>query len=181
MKAIETEGDISINLERFEVDPQITYPSYKSFDEFIDVERLRSLDAYIADGIKRHIQTQKEDYFINYYRLDDSLPYQPGVREIWLSRTKPGTPYDYLDLDQTDLWERTEAAAEFSLLMDFIETLAFQNQGQNVDYLRRRGFDGSGAPRPRRNGYLSRVHLVSHESEKTFLCFESRNRREKIC
>ncbi len=130
MKAAAVEDDFSNNLERFEVDSRIVYPSYKSFDEFIDVERLRSLNEHITDGIKRHIETQKEDFFINYYRLDEAAPYQPGVREIWLSRTKPGTPYDYLDLDQTDLWERTEAAGEFPLLMDFIETLPFQTKGR---------------------------------------------------
>jgi hypothetical protein len=130
MKVAAVEDEYSNDPEQFEVDSRITYPSYKSFDEFIDIERLRLLDAYIADGIRRHIKTQKEDYFINYYRLDESMPYQPGVREIWLSRTKPGTPYDDLDLDQTDLWERTEAAGEFGLLMDFIETLPFKSKGR---------------------------------------------------
>ncbi len=130
MKTSVVENDSSVDLERFEVDSRIVYPSYKSFDEFIDTERLRALDEYVADGIRRHVKTQKEDYFINYYRLDDSAPYQPGVREIWLSRTKPGTPYDYLDLDQTDLWEQTEAAGEFALLTDFIETLPFKTKGR---------------------------------------------------
>jgi hypothetical protein len=77
MKAAAVGDDFSNNLEQFEVDSRIVYPSYKSFDEFIDVPRLRSLDAYIADGIKCHIETQKEDYFINYYRLDENTPYQP--------------------------------------------------------------------------------------------------------
>lgn len=130
MEAVAAENDFDDKSERFAVDARIAYPSYKSLDEFIDVERLRALDAYLTEGIKHHIETQKEDYFINYYRLDQSAPYQPGVREIWLSRTKPGTPYDYLDLDQTDLWKRTEAAAEFALLMDFIETLPFKEKGR---------------------------------------------------
>jgi hypothetical protein len=43
-----------------EVDSRITYPSYKSFDEFIDVDRLRSLDGYIKQRIKRRLDT-KED------------------------------------------------------------------------------------------------------------------------
>ena len=130
MEAVQSESAFSDDFEKFEVDARIVYPAYKSFDEFIDVERLRSLDNYLTEGIERHIETQKEDYFINYYRLDRSAPYQPGVREIWLARTKPGTPYDYLDLDQTNLWELTEAAAEFSLLMDFIETLPFKEKGR---------------------------------------------------
>lgn len=130
MNAVAVEDELKIDSERFKVDRRIVYPSYKSFDEFIDVERLRALDQYVADGIRRRIETQKEDFFINYYRLDKQAPYQPGVREIWLSRTKPGTPYDYLDLDQTDLWERTEAAQEFTLLTDFIETLPFKTLGR---------------------------------------------------
>ena len=36
------------------VDSSITYPCYKSFDDIIDVERLKSLDAYITERIKRH-------------------------------------------------------------------------------------------------------------------------------
>jgi hypothetical protein len=112
------------------VDPRISYPSYKSFDEFIDVERLRSLDGYITQKIKRHIEGQKEDYFLNYHRLDASSPYVPGVREIWLSRNKPGVMYNYLDLDKTELWQLTDAANEFALLMDFIRTLPFKATGR---------------------------------------------------
>ena len=130
MTAVAVEDDFIDDPEHFKVDSRIVYPSYKSFDEFIDTERLRSLDELITDGINRRIATQREDYFINYYRLDKQAPYQPGVREIWLSRTKPGTPYDYLDLDQTDLWEPTEAAREFAPLMDFIETLPFKTTGR---------------------------------------------------
>ena len=118
-------------LEFFATDARIVYPSYKAFDEFIDVARLRRLDEYITEGIKRHIEkSQSEDFFISYYRLDAHAPYQPGVREIWLSRTHAGTPYDYLDLNRTDLWEPTESAKEFAELMDFIETLPFRTKGR---------------------------------------------------
>ena len=118
------------DLEQAKIDSHITYPSYKSFDEFIDVRRLRALDDYIVERINRHIKAEKDDYFLNLHRLDDAMPYQPGVREIWLTRTKPGTPYNYLDLDKAGLWERTEAAAEFALLMDFIETLPLKETGR---------------------------------------------------
>lgn len=131
MEVNAVEKIVADDSEHFKVDARVSYPSYKSFDEFIDVERLRALDGYIAERIRRHIKkAQTEDFFINYYRLDDSMPYQPGVREIWLSRTAPGTPYDYLDLDRTDLWQPTEAAEEFVLLMDFIETLPFKTRGR---------------------------------------------------
>lgn len=112
------------------IDTRITYPCYKSLDEFVDVARLRSLDAYITERIQDHIRAEKDDFFLNMHRLDDAMPYQPGVREIWLTRTKPDTPYNYLDLDRAELWQKTEAAEEFSELMDFIETLPFQATGR---------------------------------------------------
>lgn len=109
-----------------EIDSSIKYPCYKSFDELIDVERLKSLNDDITEKLKRHLKEQTDDYFLNQYRLKASTPHQPGAREIWLARTLPGTPYNYLDLDKPELWRRTEAAAEFSSLMDFIETLPFK-------------------------------------------------------
>jgi hypothetical protein len=113
------------------VDSRITYPCYKSFDEFIDVKHLSALDSYITEKINSHINTQPEDYFLNLYRLSAETPYQPGVREIWLSRTKAELPLDYLDLvDQTDAWELTEHAREFDELMQFIETLPFESKGR---------------------------------------------------
>jgi hypothetical protein len=115
----------------FEFDSRITYPSYKSFDEFIDLGRLLSLDGYLTERLKRRISAPKKDYFVNLYRLDKTTPYQPGVREIWLTRTKTGAPFEYLDMvDKTDLWEFTEAAEEFTLLLDFIKTLPFKETGR---------------------------------------------------
>jgi hypothetical protein len=132
MKAIRNSENLFINdFKQSKVDPRITYPCYKSLDEFIDVDRLRSLDHYLVKLINRYIETQKEDYFLNLYRLDRSTPYQPGVREIWLSRNKAGLPVDYLDLvDQIEFWEPTEIAQEFTLLMEFIKTLPFRATGR---------------------------------------------------
>ncbi len=50
--------------ENVQFDPQITYPSYKSFDEFIDIERLTSLDGYIKQKIKRRLNAQKDYQFV---------------------------------------------------------------------------------------------------------------------
>jgi hypothetical protein len=108
----------------------IVYPSYKSLDPFIDVERLRSLDDYLTEKIFRHIAGGAQDLFLNEHRLDPNAPHEPGAREVWLTRTKPGTPYNYLDLNQSDLWAPTEAAGEFSLLMEFIQTLPFACTGR---------------------------------------------------
>jgi hypothetical protein len=109
---------------------RIKYPSYKSFDQFIDIDRLKSLDQYLTKQIHKHSSTGANDWFLNEHRLDPTMPHQPGAREVWLTRTKPGTPYNYLDLDQSELWERTEWASQFSELMDFIETLPFRQTGR---------------------------------------------------
>lgn len=101
------------------------YPSYVDFDRYIDVARLRALDGFIADRIGHHIRQRQDSFFLNQHRLDADAPHAPGVREIWLSRTRPGTPYDYLDLDRPGKWEPTDAAGEFAPLMEFIATLPF--------------------------------------------------------
>ena len=113
-----------------ETDLRIKYPNYKSFDEFIDLEKLKSLDEYITERIKRHIAVQADDYFYNYYRLEASSPATPGAREIWLSRTSPDYPYDYLNIDKPEIWNLTKEAEEFSTLMDFINTLPFKATGR---------------------------------------------------
>ena len=117
-------------MTRSAVDARITYPCYKSFDEFIDVGRLKSLDGYVAERIRRHIARRKEDYFLNLHRLDASAPETPGAREVWLTRTRPGVPYNYLDLDRPELWAPTHEAEEFSELLDFIATLPFEATGR---------------------------------------------------
>ncbi|HEX6123998.1 MAG TPA: hypothetical protein VFZ23_01370 [Pyrinomonadaceae bacterium] len=106
------------------------HPSFISFDEFIDVDRLRSLDAYLTRRIRRHIADNADDFFVNQHVLEAAAPYRPGVREIWLKRTLHGIPYDYLDINRTHLWQLTSEAAEFTLLMDFIHTLPFDSIGR---------------------------------------------------
>ncbi len=110
-------------------DSRIVYPSYKSFDEFIDVERLRALDGYITQRIKKRLIAQKDyKFYTGPYRLDPSKPDRPGSRMIYLSYSE--LPDSYFDLDKTELWHRSEAANEFALLMNFIETLPFQSTGR---------------------------------------------------
>lgn len=131
MEATAADNAFDNDYVQADFDARIKYPCYKSFDEFIDVERLRALDSYITERINLRIKTQKEDYFVNLHRLDQNTPYQPGVREIWLTRIAPGAPVEYLDLvDQTHLWQPTEAAREFSELTAFIKTLPFRAIGR---------------------------------------------------
>jgi hypothetical protein len=115
--------------ENTPVDPRITYPSYKSFDEFIDVQRLKSLDGYITQRVKRRLQAQTDHkFYTGPYKLDNSVPDRPGSRMIYLAYSE--LPDSYFDLDRTEIWHPTEAANEFSLLMDFIRTLPFKATGR---------------------------------------------------
>ncbi|HEV2915343.1 MAG TPA: hypothetical protein VGX92_18835 [Pyrinomonadaceae bacterium] len=116
-------------IEEAPVDARIKYPCYKSFDPFIDVERLKSLDRYISERISRHIAAQKDiQFYTGPYRLKGTAPDRPGSRMIYLAQSR--LPDSYFDLDKTDLWEPTEATSEFSLLMDFIATLPFKATGR---------------------------------------------------
>jgi hypothetical protein len=108
---------------------RITYPSYKTLDDLIDVKRLRSLDGYISERIKRHLEFHNDlAFYTGPYRLQENAPDRPGSRMIYLARSTQ--PDSYFDLDKSELWKATEATAEFSLLMDFIATLPFQSTGR---------------------------------------------------
>jgi hypothetical protein len=117
------------NIDDVPVDPRISYPSYKSLDEFIDVERLRSLDGYITQKIKRRILAQNDyQFYTGPYRLENGSPKHPGSRMIYLAYSEK--PDSYFDLDRTELWHPTADANEFALLMDFIRTLPFKSTGR---------------------------------------------------
>lgn len=146
---MKTQVDDTGMIERA-VDSRISYPCYKSFDEFIDVEKLKSLDGFIKERLSAHLKAQSDDYFLNQHRLNAAEAHQPGAREIWLSRTKPGVPYNYLDLDKPALWNRTAAAEEFSPLMDFIEALPFAATGRMLII-----YDDTGAPVPAHRDHLN--------------------------
>jgi hypothetical protein len=110
-------------------DPRITYPCYKSFDEFIDVERLKSLDGYITERVKQRIHAQRDIHFYTGpYSLKDAGSDIPGSRMIYLAQSH--LPDSYFDLDKTELWQRTPEASEFHWLMEFIETLPFKATGR---------------------------------------------------
>ncbi|MFN2501704.1 MAG: hypothetical protein ABR530_06810 [Pyrinomonadaceae bacterium] len=128
-----------VSSERAKVHPTICYPSYKSFDEFIDVERLRSLDGYLIQRIKRRLNTDDDlKFYTGPYTLNEDKAGRPGSRMIYLSRSD--RPDDYFDLDKTELWSPTPEADEFSLLMDYIASLPFESTGRMLimyDHIRR--------------------------------------------
>ena len=108
----------------FPVDPSVRYPSYKSFDEFIDVDRLRSLDGYLTERIKRHAAEEKPEIFdTGLLKVSPFKRRNPGSRQIFLSRTDSEV---YQDLNNPDLWRPSEFVDEFGELMDFIQTLPFE-------------------------------------------------------
>jgi hypothetical protein len=118
-------------LSVYPTDPVITYPSYKSLDEYIDVERLVALDGYITSRIKRRLADAADlAFYTGPYKLQQDSPALPGTRMVYLSRST--APDRYLDLDRTELWQPTEATTEFALLMDFIHTLPFKATGRMI-------------------------------------------------
>ncbi|MBA2742804.1 MAG: hypothetical protein H0U43_00555 [Chthoniobacterales bacterium] len=107
------------------VDPRIKYPSYKSFDEFIDVEWLKSLDAYVTERIECRVAQQKDiAFYTGPFRLAEKAPDKPGSKMVYLSQPKGED--NYYDLDNPAAWEPAEGATEFSELMEFIATLPFK-------------------------------------------------------
>jgi len=128
----ETDPCVTIDSDSLDLAPvesRVIYPSYKSFDEFIDVERLRSLDGYVRQRIKRHI-TERDDpkFFTGPYTMVEGYAGRPGSRMIYL--TESSLPDSYFDLNRTDVWRRSGAAIEFALLMEFIDTLPFSGTGR---------------------------------------------------
>ena len=112
-----------------ELDPRITYPCYKSFDEFIDLERLRSLDGYVTERVRRHAAARTDiRFYTGPHRLHPADDERPGSRMIYLSQS--ARPDSYYDLDRAGLWGPTAACDEFSELMRFIETLPFKATGR---------------------------------------------------
>ncbi len=68
------------------VDARISYPSYKSFDEFIDVEWLKSLDGYVAERVRRRLEAQKDyQFYTGPFLLKEETPDRPGSDDLPLA------------------------------------------------------------------------------------------------
>ena len=108
------------------LDPRIAYPSYKSFDEFVDLRALKALDGYVRSRIERRLAAEGDRrFYTGPFLLDPSSADRPGARMIYLSRSKRAE--NYYDLNRPDVWDPTEDAADFSELMDFIADLPFKS------------------------------------------------------
>jgi hypothetical protein len=108
------------------------YPSYMDLDPFIDVGRLKSLDLYLRDLLERRIARARDlQFYTGPFLLDGRAPDRPGPRMVYLAHSTRGNGLEaYYDLDDTAVWQPSEEAAEFSELMDFIETLPFAATGR---------------------------------------------------
>jgi hypothetical protein len=105
------------------------YPSYKNLDAFIDVDRLKALDGFIAKRLLDRLTLARDRrFYTGPFLLDANTPDRPGSRMIELSRSRE--PEDYYDLDRTDVWELSPEAGAFAPLMDFIATLPFSATGR---------------------------------------------------
>ncbi len=101
------------------------YPSYVSFDRFIDTARLRALDDHLCERLKHRLKNERDrGFYTGPFTLDEDAPTRPGTRMVYLARS--ALPEDYYDLDRTDAWIRSEEASEFGELMAFIDTLPFE-------------------------------------------------------
>jgi hypothetical protein len=100
-------------------------------DRYLDVERLRSLDAYVRTRIERRLQAAKDlAFYTGPFLLDGRDPHLPGTRLIYLSQSE--REQDYYDLDRTDLWHPTQDAEDYAELMEFIATLPFESTGRMI-------------------------------------------------
>jgi hypothetical protein len=112
-------------LDSARMDARIRLPCYKSFDDLIDLERLKSLDAHVNERIERHQNERRDQKFsTGALTLAAAAPRITGSRMIYLNKSKRA--YRYFDLEKADLWEPSEESREFGELMDFIKTLPFK-------------------------------------------------------
>lgn len=107
------------------------YPSYCDLDAYIDVARLKSLDLYVKERILKRLSAERDlAFYTGPFLLEGETSSLPGSRLVYLSKSRE--PENYYDLDRIDLWEPGPDAAEFSELMDFIETLPFKARGRMI-------------------------------------------------
>jgi hypothetical protein len=107
------------------------YPCYADLDSFIDVERLRALDASVRGQLERRLREAKDlAFYTGPFLLDGREPHLPGSRLVYLTQSE--REQDYYDLDRTDLWHPTADAALFPELMALIETLPFEATGRMI-------------------------------------------------
>lgn len=105
------------------------YPSYKSFDEFIDVDRLKNLDQFVRNRIIERLGAERDTCFYTGPFLQDAAASSvPGPKMVYLSQARG--PDDYYKLDDPDYWEPSDDAVAYAPLMEFIAELPFKATGR---------------------------------------------------
>lgn len=121
---------------KYQTDENIRYPSYKSMDEFIDIERLKSLDSIIMKAIKEYLKNPPDEDYLkspvapkdHFYAEITLKPWQPKIMKshvIFLA--KHIGKYNYWDTNNPKMWEFTPFAAQLPEVMSFIKTLPFKD------------------------------------------------------
>jgi len=109
--------------------PGPAYPCYKNLDPFIDVEWLRSLDAFIVEKIEQRLEAARDrQFYTGPFLLDDRKPRLPGSKMVYLSEARGED--DYYRLDDPGFWRPSAEADDFAPLMEFIGTLPFETTGR---------------------------------------------------
>jgi hypothetical protein len=106
-------------VQRAPVDPGIRYSCYKSFDDLIDVELLKSLDAYVTSKIEEHEQEHDPIFGTGPMTLKasspqvDRHPRHHAVQTNSASRLSRLFRTGQLELDNADHWAVSDEANEF--------------------------------------------------------------------
>lgn len=107
------------------------YPSYVNLDPWIDVDRLKSLDGFIAERLMQRLGTSGDlAFYTGPFLLNVEAPPLPGSKLVYLASAAKSD--DYYDLDRADLWQSTSDAEEFAPLMAFLATLPFAETGRMI-------------------------------------------------
>lgn len=117
-------------MAEYPIDPRIRYPSYKSFDDIIDVGWLESLDGAVTEAVREHLNGGRTERFdTGDCKMKLLSPRKPGSRIIpltdWVSES-------YFDLNVPEKWRPSPIAAKFGPLMEFIATLPFKSTGRMI-------------------------------------------------
>ena len=105
-------------------DERVRYPSYKSLDELLDVERLRAMDASVTQKVLDCLGDGAGIAFNTGPLKDPLKSIYPGSTVLEL--TSANRPFKYFDLTQPEIWKPTPLAETFSEVMDFARSLPFE-------------------------------------------------------
>lgn len=125
--------------EQLPIDANIKYPSYKSMDEFIDIEHLKSLDGILNKVLVDYLNNPLDEDYCKYPLGPSRYFYAIATPKLWQPKTtrshfillsKNTGQYNYLDYCEPKKWKPTPFVEKVPELMAFIKTLPFQATGR---------------------------------------------------